>query len=289
MNQRWLIRPRGRAAILLSALVWSTGGVTIKLCSWTAAQIVFGRAFSATLVLWVWLKRPPFRRNGSFVAGSLSYAATTFLFIFANKLTTAGNAIFLQNLAPVWVMMLGPLILGERATRRELWSVPISVMGCLLFFVGDLSLQYRTGNIIATLASICYALMIISFRKLSFRDSLSASFYGNVIIMLIVLMMGITPISFAPMDVAAVIYLGAFEQVGATVLFLLGIMEVSALEGSLLLLFEPVLSPLWCFLLLGERMTIGAIVGATLIITATLWRVATARRSRKGDSTAAIP
>ena len=38
----------------------------------------------------------------------VAYALTCALFVFANRLTTAGNAIFIQSTAPVWVMLLSP-------------------------------------------------------------------------------------------------------------------------------------------------------------------------------------
>jgi drug/metabolite transporter (DMT)-like permease len=54
---------------------------------------------------------------------------------------------------------------------------------------------------------------------------------------------------------------------------------VSALESSLLLLLEPVLSPLWAWLLHGERPTAWALLGGVVILAATGIFAATADRS----------
>jgi drug/metabolite transporter (DMT)-like permease len=99
-----MLRPR--LYILAAAVLWSTAGAAVKLSTLSAFQIASGRSLIAALVLWLAFpagrKLPSLRALGVAVA----YAATVVLFIIANKLTTAANAIFLQDTAPLYVLLL---------------------------------------------------------------------------------------------------------------------------------------------------------------------------------------
>src|SRR5688500_15662561 len=126
---------RARLAILAAAVLWSTAGAAVKLSSLSAYQIASGRSLVAALVLA--LAFPAGRRLPSRGAMkvSVAYAATVVLFIIANKLTTAANAIFLQDTAPLYVLLLSPFLLKERPTRGELMAVPVFLLGLVLFFL----------------------------------------------------------------------------------------------------------------------------------------------------------
>ena len=111
---------RSRLYLLAAAVLWSTAGAAVKLSSLSAWQIASGRSLIAALMLA--LAIPAGRRRLSWrgLAASVAYAATVVTFILANKLTTAANAIFLQDTAPLYVLLLSPLLLRERPTR---WDV----------------------------------------------------------------------------------------------------------------------------------------------------------------------
>ena len=57
--------------------------------------------------------------------------------MLGNKLTTAANTIFLQSTAPLYILLLGPWLLGERIRRRDLGLMAALAVGMALFFVGD--------------------------------------------------------------------------------------------------------------------------------------------------------
>lgn len=263
---------RARFAILVAALLWSTGGAAIKLSTLTAPQIASGRAAVAALVLFLFVRRARRRWNRRILLSALAYATTCILFVFANTLTTAGNAIFIQNIAPVWVLLLSQRITKELPSHREKISVPISLVACALFFLDDISPGRLSGNAIALGASLSYALLILSYRRLDTDEGLSATLLGNMIIVGVCGASWWATTSVATQDVAVVCYLGAVQQVIPALLFLYGIRGVSALEGALLTLFEPLLSPIWAFAAIGERLGSIAASGAALIVATTIWR-----------------
>lgn len=262
----------GRLLIAAAALLWSTGGAAVKLSSLTGTQLVAGRAVVAGLLLFALF--PKARRGWNrdvWIAGA-AYAATCTLFIFANKLTTAGNAIFLQNIAPAWVMLMSPFLLNERATFAERVTLPVSIVGCLLFFVDDVSAGSMLGNGLAVGASFSYATVLLFYRRLDTMGGIAATIAGNVMICVFVLPFAFDGPTPALTDYAVVFHLGAIQQAGAALLYIRGIRELSALEGALLVYLEPVMSPVWAFLAVGERLTPLALAGGALIVGGAIWR-----------------
>lgn len=267
---------RSRLLIIGAAGLWSTGGAAIKLSSATAPQLAAGRAVVAAIALIFALPGARGRWTKPVLITAFLYACTCTLYVFANTLTTAGNTIFIQNIAPVWVMALSPIILGEKPTRWEKISVPVSLIGCSLFFLDDMSPGRMTGNLCALAASITYAGLILSYRKITEAEGLTATVAGNCLIAVVLSPIVLTSGMPAPIDFAVFLYLGAIQQAFAAVFFVRGIRGVSALEGALLTLFEPLLSPVWAFILVGESLGPKALLGAALILGATAVRALSA-------------
>jgi drug/metabolite transporter (DMT)-like permease len=90
-------------------------------------------------------------------AAAAALAATTGLFIVANKLTTPANAILIQYSAPVWVALLGRWFLGEPSTRLDWFAIVLVIGGITLFFFDQLSLDHAIGNAVALGAGVAFA------------------------------------------------------------------------------------------------------------------------------------
>ena len=90
--------------LLITAILWSTGGLLIQSIDAHPFAIAGGRSIVAGLLLWVFLRKPRFTFSKTQLAGALFYALTVILFVLANKLTSAANAIFLQYTGPIYVM-----------------------------------------------------------------------------------------------------------------------------------------------------------------------------------------
>ena len=139
------------------------------------------------------------------------------------------------------------------------------------------------GNIVGIVIGICWALTIVGLRWLG-RDSdreppgssaASAVICGNLIACLATLPAAL-PIQGATLtDWSVVAFLGVF-QIGLAYVFLVrGVRRVGAFEVSLLVLLEPVLSPVWAWLVHGEEPSTRALFGGVIIVGATAvhtWR-----------------
>src|SRR5690606_18143001 len=100
---------RARLLLLAAATLFSTGGAAIKATSLTAWQVASFRSAIAALTLLVLLAGARRRPSAPALGVGAIYAATMILFVLANKLTTAANAIFLQDTAPLYVLLASPV------------------------------------------------------------------------------------------------------------------------------------------------------------------------------------
>jgi DME family drug/metabolite transporter len=264
-------RRTGPFLILAAAALWSTAGAAIKLCTLNAWQISLGRSLVAACVLWLFLPGARARPTRGTWAVAAAYAVTVVLFTVANKLTTSANAIFLQDTAPLYVLLLSPMLLGERPSRGELLSVPLFLLGLALFFRDRLTPGQLSGNLIALLSGVAFALCILGLRRLGGSNA-PALLLGNLLAGAASLPGSLGGPAVTPRDLAIVLFLGVFQLGLSYALFARGLRHTPATEASLLALLEPVLNPVWAFLLAGERPGPWALAGGSLVLLGTLWR-----------------
>jgi drug/metabolite transporter (DMT)-like permease len=280
-----------RLQILAAALLFSTGGTAIKACALTGWQVASFRSGIAAIALLLllpesrgwWRPRP--------LLVGVAYATTMVAYVTANKLTTAANTIFLQSTAPLYLLLLGPLVLGERIRRSDFAFTVMLALGMAMFFVGvepprETAPDPTTGNLIGALCGVSWAVTILGLRWLG-RDpspeaptAAAASVAGNILACLVALPFALPVVESTAGDWVAVGYLGVF-QIGLAYVFLTrGVRHVPSLEVSLLLLLEPVTSALWAWLLLGERPAPWSLAGCLTILGSTVFFSLLGRRRR---------
>jgi drug/metabolite transporter (DMT)-like permease len=227
---------------------------------------------------------PDARRNWTWrsAAVGLAYALTLVLFVTANKLTTAANAIFLQSTAPIYLLALGPLMLKERVRRVDVLLMLVVLCGLACFFIGReppraTAPQPFLGNMIALLSGLTYAFTIVGLRWIGSRpeareSSMATVALGNVLAFLICLPAALPVAHAGTLDIAAVLYLGIFQIGLAYYLLGAGVRHIPAVEAGTLLLAEPAFSPVWTWLIHGERPGSWALFGGALILLASAAR-----------------
>jgi drug/metabolite transporter (DMT)-like permease len=279
--------PHRRALVLLAlcGVFWSTAGVLIKLVDWNAAAIWGARSMIAAAALCL-VRRPSWRGISRYEwAAALSLAATTGLFILANKLTTAANAILIQYSAPIWVALLGQWFLGERASRLD-WLTIVAVLGGItLFFVEHLTFDHAVGNLVALAAGVAFAVNAMCFRKVALAgtaelptDPLRPMVLGNLIGTLLgapFFVLGHGP---GMTGWGALLALGVVQQAAAYLCYAWAIRHATALEAILIPVIEPILSPIWVALVFGEQPGAWALVGGTIVVGAVTARASVGRR-----------
>lgn len=262
---------RSRLLILAAAVLWSTAGAAIKSVGLDAWQTAGGRSLVAGLFLLAAVPEARVRPTLRVFLVSIAYAFTVVLFVLGTKLTTAANAIFIQDTAPVWVLLLSPWLLGERPTRGELLAVPVYGAGLALFFLDELTGGQVLGNVVAALSGVAFAFSILGLRVLR-HDGPAALVWGNALAAAATFPLWSSGPAPTALDVGLVVYLGIFQLGLAYLAFSRGMTGTPAIEASLLVLLEPVLNPIWTFLFAGERPGPWAIAGGAVVLGATAWR-----------------
>jgi len=266
----------GQGAVLATAFLWSTSGLFIKLLDWHPIVISGTRSFISALFLLAIrfiFPTPKDVKNQPLPlwAGAFSYAFTMLTFVVANKLTTSANAILLQYGAPVWAALLGWLLIKERP-RWEHWGALVLVIGGLfLFFKDSLGSGAFMGDSLAAFSGILFGANTVFLRMLKNgnpRDSFLLAHIINTII-------GIPFIFLYPPDltvysVSAIIFMGTIQIGLASALFSYGIKRISAVQAMLTSTAEPILNPLWVFIVTGEKPLPSALAGGAVIIAAVL-------------------
>ncbi len=274
--------------MLAAALLWSTGGLFIKWTNLSGLELSFYRSFFAVLTVAFFTRREGLGLNRISAAASLLYAALLILFVLATKKTTAANAIFLQYTAPVYLLILEPLIYKERFRMRDLLTVLICVGGMALFFVGKLRPEDLAGNLLALASGVCFAVYVLMLRHSKARlvNRASSVIYGNLLAIIMTAPWGIAVLaSLGRFDLLTVVFLGVFQLGLSYTLFTYAMSQgVRSLDAGIIGYIEPLLNPVWVFLVLGEKPSKWALVGGAIIITAVIVHMLVdARQKRMSD------
>jgi len=256
--------------ILAAAVLWSTGGLFIKWVKLGGLELSFWRSLFAIFTVAFFTRREGFRLNSLTAVASVLYAVLLILFVSATKATTAANAIFLQYTSSVYLLILEPLVYKEKFRSRDLVTVLVCVGGMSLFFMGQLRTQDVKGNIFALLSGLCFAIYFLLLRHPRARQVNRASsvIYGNTLAVILTAPWGLAALSvMTRLDLIGAIYLGVVQLGISYTLFTVGMARgVRSLDAGIVCYVEPLLNPVWVFLILGEKPSAWALSGGAIII-----------------------
>ena len=251
--------------LIITAILWSTSGLFVKILDWQPVAILAGRSFFAAVVFLIYLRRLPTRFGLWQLLAAAMFILTQFLFITSTKLTTAANSIFLQYTMPIYVVLLAYWFLGEKPSRTDWLAMVVIFVGLTLFFGDDLNADGFLGNLLAILSGVTGAIMMVSFRAQ--KDGNPAE--SNLIAFLVTATFGFPFILKETWTVNSILilaFLGIFQIGVAFIFFTKGIKHIPALEANLIGTLEPVLNPIWVFLFYGESMGKFALIGGLVVL-----------------------
>ena len=256
-----------------AALCWSLGGLLIKSVAWPPLAVAGGRGLIAAAFLAVFAPRFRFTWSAAQIGGAVAYAGTTILFVTANKLTTAANAILLQYTAPVWIALFGAWFLGERATRADWITIVVVFSGMALFFCDDLQFAGFAGNLVALASGVAFASMTLLLRKQKDTSAEESIFLGNLLAGVIGIPFMLSAHSLPNTRGWIALALLGVVQLGLSyLLYARAIRHVTALEAVLIPVIEPILNPIWVLLVIGERPGPLSLLGGVIVLSAVTLR-----------------
>lgn len=272
---------RGRLLVVAAALLWSTGGLAIKLVPLPALGVAFWRSLVSAIFLVVVFRPARARWRHASIATSLIYALMILSFVSATKMTTAANAIFLQYTGPLYVLAFAPFLLKERFRRVDAVAVAVALAGMSLFFVGRLDPGALAGNLVAVVAGFFFGLVILFLRRDAAGDAIPSVIAGNFLAAALAFPFARGHLALDGRGILLVLFLGVVQMGISYVLFVRGLTVVPAAEASLLGMLEPMFNPLWAFLGLGEKPSAWALLGGAIVLCAVAGRTIAGARMRR--------
>lgn len=278
-----------RLCLLAAALLFSTAGVAVKGNGFSTAQIGCFRAVVAVLTLLLLVPETRRRPDRGAVLLALVYGGCMATFVIATRLTYAANAIFLQSTAPLWLLLLGPLVLHEPMRRRDPLLLLMMAGGLILLFTAEAESAAHApnpglGNIVAIASGLFWAITLLGLRRRA-RDGVPT---GPVILMgNVAAILYFAPFAF-PVEAEStgswigIFWLGAVQIGLAYMLLVRGLAKVPVLQAAMLMLIEPVLNPMWAWLVHDERPHEQVILGGAIILATTLADAAISAHAARG-------
>jgi drug/metabolite transporter, DME family len=270
---------KGLVLISLTAFLWSSSGLFIKILTLDAFQILFYRSSIAAITIFVVSmirsKKLVFEKDLISNLCAISFALILILFVTSNKLTTAANAIFLQFTAPLYLLFLEPIFLKTKFNKKNLITVTICIVGMILFFFGKLEVGNIFGNIIAILSGVSFAFfsLFLKWKKQLHQtpNTLNNVIVGNILVALFCIPFVYNKLALTSTETMILIYMGVIQIGISYIIFNEGIKYVSATESMIIAMLEAIFNPIWVFLGVGEKPSIYAIFGAVIILFAILF------------------
>lgn len=282
---------QGSLLIMMTAILWSTAGAIVKLLPWSALAICSLRGLICVIMLMAvrgmqekkGLKGclPRFSKLNVLIAVCM-FGMSTF-YTIAIKLTTAANAIVLQYIAPVLVLLYTIVVKRQNPGWKSVALTGIAFGGIVLSFASQLSADGILGNILALLSGVSLAGQILASRS-GKSDPLDGLIIGAGLsgVLLLPWLLSEPAAAFTPQTLALGVFLGVFQYGAANLCYAKGIPLTSGVAASLLLTLEPVLAPVWAYLTTGEAPGTLAIAGLVMVVFGAMMQtLLTARESKK--------
>lgn len=266
----------GRACVALAAMLWSTSGLFVKadlFADWPEGQrgmlFAFWRAAFAGLLFLPAVRLPKW--DPKLLVLAFCFTTMSVCVLQSMTYTTAANAIWLENIAPLWVCLCGAFLWPDGFERRDLAPLVCGALGIgvILSFemsraaVGDTQL----GVILGAASGVLYAGVIVCLRQLR---SLGGAW-------LVAVMHVAAAAALAPFCLAggtwpvgrqwlALAGFGLFQTGLPYLLYSRGVRSITSQEAAGIGLLEPVMSPLLVYIFYGEETAPWTIAGGALIL-----------------------
>jgi drug/metabolite transporter, DME family len=265
---------RGRWYVLAAAALWSLSGAFTKSIALDGLTIAFYRGLFAGLILIPFVPPEKWVFRPVMIPLGLVFGAMTGLFLASMKATTAANTIALQYTSTFWIVPLSYLFLGERPDRRALAGIALALVGIgVIVQFGHSGRPDEWQGILLGLASgVAYAVVVIGMRGLRGLDPVWLSAVNNLAgAAALFAWMGLTsglPVKLTLSQAVALAVFGIVQMAIPYTLFARGLRAIRAPEAGLITLVEPILNPVWAFLVAGETPSRPTVAGGALLLAA---------------------
>ena len=257
----------GALQVALAAISWSFAGALSKSLPWNSLTINGVRSLVAALLLALARGGVRVRLTKGTLLGAAGTALTGMLYMLATKLTTSAHAIVLQYAMPTFVILFSWLFYGQKPGAKQVIIAACIMAGVALCSWEGFSGGNTLGDIIALLSAVTFSLVFFCARMPG-ADPRDYSYLGMVFCAPFALGACFDPgVSPQPLHWLTALALGLCLA-GGYFFISRSMSNVSPVSAAILANLEPVLNPVWAFLLVGERPGALTVVGASIVLVA---------------------
>lgn len=276
-----------RLSIIVSMLIFGTIGIFVRHVPLPSSVIALVRGVVGTLFLLIFccLHKTPLRREaiqknlGLLVLSGACIGFNWILLFEAYRYTTVATATLCYYLAPVFVILAAPILFGEKLTARKGGCVVAALVG-MVFVSGVTPAGFSgVGELLGILfgvgAAVLYASVVLMNKKLT-----QVQAFERTIVQLGAAALALLPyvlitqwgvdMDWSGLSVPFLLVMGIVHTGIAYALYFGGIKELPAQTSALLSYIDPVSAIILSAVFLGERLTASGMIGAVLVLGATL-------------------
>lgn len=285
---------RGVWLVFGAATVWSFGGAIARFLSVTDSwTIIFWRSLCAAIFLLGFM----FRRDGvrgtvtlfrdmgwAGIGVGMCFATASTSFIVALSHTTVANILLMQAGSPLFAALMMFVLFRERVGTAT-WIAIGAVMTGITVMVSD-SLDGSVspvGDGLSLLIALSFSLATVLTRRNADVRMMPAVCLGTLITLLAGLLFA-GSLRVGPADAAWLFVFGALNLALGMMFFVTGVRLLPAAVAALISTAEPVLGPVWVWLVHGEVPVGRTLLGGAIVIAALLvhlaWQLRQPRQPR---------
>ena len=268
----------GPILVFLGAFTLSFGGLIVKSFEGsTLWQILFWRSFFFIIVVTIFLlisyQKKIFnalQKSGlPGLIGGLVLSVGFVSYVFAMYETTVANTNFIIQTQTLFLAIFGYIFLKETISKLTLGCVFIAISGIVLMLGGSISPGQMTGNIIAFLMPISFAILILIVRKFPDVDMVPLQLVAGMIAMIVGYLM--SPTIIVSLRDIFLGFLAGFFQLGFGFIFItIGAKSTPSAFVGIIMLTEAVLGPFWAWMFANESLPLSVIMGGSIVISAVI-------------------
>lgn len=263
--------------MLVAATCWSSGGYLVRQLSIVDAwAIVFWRSLFMALfvvgVLGVIHRRRTLRaiRNAGtpgLLAGAF-LAGTFFFYIGSLTRTTVANTNVLMSVSPFLAALAARWILREPVPLRTWLAMGVAFAGIVAMFAHSLHGGRLTGNLLALGVSVCFAAQLTMLRKFHASVDMLPQVLVAGVLSLVAAALVAPTLAVTARDLAILATMGCVQLGIGCLLATAASKDLTATELGLLALVEPILGPVWVWVLMNEAPGDATLIGGTIVLAA---------------------
>ena len=276
----------GIAAIVAAALAMSISPSLVRLADVGPFASAFWRVALALPVLWAWMRAEeaeasPGMRRARFtrptVLAGLAFGGDLFFWHLSVMHTTVANATFFATCAPIWVVLFGWLLLGQRVGRPVLTGLGLCVLGGAALVAQSFAFNpaHAVGDGLGIVTGVFFGLYFLAVgaaraRTGAARVTFEMSVLTALVLFVAALILDPHMLPRSASGWAVLLALALVSHAGGQGLLSVALGRLPAAFSSLVIFLEAVAAAAVAWAVLGEAVTPVQVLGGVAIL-AGIW------------------